>query len=188
MLPFLIWRSASRGCKASNQLITMLGAATSGRRRSQTGVGETPGFKLQPCRNRRQKPPSSSPCCFSELSDCGYSVHRRIEAEFPVQSRTRCWEDGRWGITYLVGSNHSALIIGEFGKERGKRWRRTQIKPRGGGTIFGGAMDEPDTSNRRSASSARRVGTGRMAGRNSHAEIPIAKSAKYMIILILTCA
>jgi len=34
MLPFLIWRSASRGCKASNQLITMLGAATSGRRRS----------------------------------------------------------------------------------------------------------------------------------------------------------
>ena len=68
MLPFLILRSASRGCKASNQLITMLGAATSVRRRSQTGVGETPSFKLQPCRNRRQKPPSSSPCCFSKLS------------------------------------------------------------------------------------------------------------------------
>jgi hypothetical protein len=33
------------------------------------GVGGTPSFKLQPCRNRRQKPPSSSPCCFSKLSD-----------------------------------------------------------------------------------------------------------------------
>jgi hypothetical protein len=69
------------GCKASNQLTTMLDAATSGKRRSQTGVGETPSFKLQPCRNRRQKPPSSSPCCFSELSDCGYSVHQRNEAD-----------------------------------------------------------------------------------------------------------
>jgi hypothetical protein len=37
MLPFLIWRSAPRGCKASNQLITMLGAATSGKRSSSNG-------------------------------------------------------------------------------------------------------------------------------------------------------
>src|SRR5580704_17512417 len=38
--------------QASNQLITMLGAATSGRRRSQTPVCETSSFKLQPCPNR----------------------------------------------------------------------------------------------------------------------------------------
>ena len=37
MLPSLIWRSAPRGCKASNQLITMLGAATSGKRSSSNG-------------------------------------------------------------------------------------------------------------------------------------------------------
>jgi len=36
----------------------------------KTGVCETSSFKLQPCPNRRQKPPSLSPCCFSKLSDC----------------------------------------------------------------------------------------------------------------------